>query len=265
MAKTKPYAKWPKNKDQRWVEMANHFGRDLMAAARDHAFGQIPADASREVKAVAKKAAMDAIYGMLMLLDGVAGTGIDEENSVQYALSARVLSRCEDGRKLEEIELAPEGDGLCMGFSDWIDEPQAGKSGAVKKTRKFNALDWRPRFTMNQDSELFQYFEASLREENWFYVLVTSKDCGLVPGSRVLPAKLPPEAVKADIFVEKDFDSIAYFHNMRRLGVFGTGPDNKWFVDIREIPVEDVLDAAEDMSADLKAKFLKAYQSFAPN
>jgi hypothetical protein len=89
-----------------------------MAAARDYAFEQIPDSVTRESRSVAQKCALDAIYGMMMLLDGVADAKIDTSHWAQYVLIARV--RTERGEPVEEFELAPDGDGLCMGFHGWV-------------------------------------------------------------------------------------------------------------------------------------------------
>jgi len=57
----------------------------------------------------------------MMLFDGVIDSRIDEDHGVEFALIARIFN--EKSREyLEEIELAPDGDGLCMGIHMWEDE-----------------------------------------------------------------------------------------------------------------------------------------------
>ena len=114
-----PYASWPSEEHARWIRAGNTFGRHLMAAARDYAFRRIAKDTPPAQRQLAEKAALDAIYGVMMLLDGVAGSPIDDQHRAQYVLSLRVLSESEDG-PVEQFELAPEGDGLCMGFHGWV-------------------------------------------------------------------------------------------------------------------------------------------------
>lgn len=64
------------------------------------------------------KAISDTIYSFLMLLDGVIESSIDSDHGVEFALLARVYDT-ETREYVEEIELVPEGDGLCMGFHAW--------------------------------------------------------------------------------------------------------------------------------------------------
>ena len=90
-----------------------------MTAARDYAFERIPDGTPREQRELAEKAALDAIYGVMMLLDGVADTPIDEHHRAEYMLSLRVLSESGDA-PVEQFELAPDGDGMCMGFHGWV-------------------------------------------------------------------------------------------------------------------------------------------------
>jgi hypothetical protein len=119
-----PFSKWPSDPHARWVQAANTFGRHLMAAARDYAFGRIPESAPPEVREAAEKAALDAIYGVMMLLDGVANAKMDKSHRVEYALFARVR-KANQPDPVEQFELAPDGDGLCMGYHGWV----AGHSG----------------------------------------------------------------------------------------------------------------------------------------
>jgi hypothetical protein len=114
-----PYASWPSEVHARWIRAGNTFGRHLMAAARDYAFGRIPKDTPPAQRELAEKAALDAIYGVMMLLDGVARSPIDDEHRAEYVLSLRVLRESEEA-PVERFELAPDGDGLCMGFHGWV-------------------------------------------------------------------------------------------------------------------------------------------------
>ena len=112
------YANWPSEPHARWLQAGNTFGWHLMTAARDYAVQRIPASASPGDREIAQKAALDAIYGIMMLLDGAAESKIDETHRVEYALVARIFA---SGQReaIEQFELAPHGDGLCMGFHGW--------------------------------------------------------------------------------------------------------------------------------------------------
>jgi hypothetical protein len=90
-----------------------------MAAARDYEVERIPESATPEAREVATQAALDAIYGMMMLLDGVADSEIDKTHRFEYLLLARVR-KAGQAEPVEQFELAPNGDGLCMGYHGWV-------------------------------------------------------------------------------------------------------------------------------------------------
>ena len=119
MAEALPYSEWPREPHRRWVAAGNAFGAHLVAAAIDYAVGRIPAGADSAARELAAKAARDAVYGAMMLLDGVASSDLGRDGRVQYVLLSRVLARS-SGAVVEEVELAPGGDGLCMGFHGWV-------------------------------------------------------------------------------------------------------------------------------------------------
>jgi hypothetical protein len=116
-----PYDSWPDDRHARWVRMGHCFGRHVMRAARDYAFGRIPTTMSVEQRRIAERAALDAIYGVMMLLDGVANSDIDHDHCAEYVLIACVR-RNGKGPTVEQFELAPDGDGLCMGFHAWVSD-----------------------------------------------------------------------------------------------------------------------------------------------
>lgn len=116
-----PFNKWPTDPHARWIQAGNTFGRHLMAAARDYAFERIAKSIPPEVREAAEKAVLDTIYGMMMLLDGVTDSGIDESHVVEYVLFARIQKVNQDG-PVEQFELAPDGDGLCIGYHGWVAE-----------------------------------------------------------------------------------------------------------------------------------------------
>jgi hypothetical protein len=124
MSRPKAYENWSTEPHARWIDAGNTFGWHLLGAAREYAFKRIDKSATAEARAAAERAALDAIYGMMMLLDGV--TPADSGNArIEYVLLARVNPQ-ERERNPELIELAPDGDGLCMGFQGWV----AGDFGA---------------------------------------------------------------------------------------------------------------------------------------
>jgi hypothetical protein len=115
-----PYEKWAKDPSSRWIDCGHTFGRHLMASVRDYAFERIPKGTRPRARALAKKAALDAIYGMMMLLDGIPWNGIDEDHHVRYALEARIIDSRRGSKVVERFELAPGGDELCMAYHGWV-------------------------------------------------------------------------------------------------------------------------------------------------
>jgi hypothetical protein len=117
---TAHYPDWPTEPHSRWIAFGHTFGRHLMEAARDYAFQRIPSIASPEQRAPAEASALDAMYGMLMLLDGIPLNKIGPDHAIRYALIARVRQYPSGANPVEVVELAPDGDGLCLGYHSWI-------------------------------------------------------------------------------------------------------------------------------------------------
>ncbi|AZZ93215.1 hypothetical protein EUZ85_21820 [Hahella sp. KA22] len=66
---------------------------------------------------LAERAVDSTLYAVMQLLDGIFLNDIDEKHRAEYALIQRI--RNDEGVLLEESELAPDGEGLCMGFHGW--------------------------------------------------------------------------------------------------------------------------------------------------
>jgi hypothetical protein len=122
MDQPRPYAEWRPDPTRRWRDAFHTFGHLLMAHARDDALEQIPAKVSDETRTIAMKAAVDALYNVMMILEGVVSAQGDESHKIDFALIARVRKREEPYDVIEEFELAPEGEEpVCMGFHFWTD------------------------------------------------------------------------------------------------------------------------------------------------
>ena len=116
----KSYSEWRSDEHQHWIDAGHTFGVHLMKQARDQALGTIPENASAETRAVATEAVRVALGGVMQMLDGFYINEIGEQHRVEYALLARITNR--ERTLVEEIELAPDGDGLCMGFAGWWED-----------------------------------------------------------------------------------------------------------------------------------------------
>jgi hypothetical protein len=122
MSEPRPYSDWRRDAKHRWRDAFHTFGHLLMTHARDDAIRQIPANAPEETKAIASKAAVDALYNVMMILEGVVGAPGDENRSLEFALVTRVRNREKPYAVVEEFELAPGGEeSACMGFHFWTD------------------------------------------------------------------------------------------------------------------------------------------------
>jgi hypothetical protein len=118
MVKPRPYKEWRRDPTGRWRDVFHTFGHLLLTHARG---GAIKAAASKH-KDVAEKAATDALYNLMMILEGVVGAEIDVDHSIEFALVARVRKKGEEDAIIEQFELAPEGaETACMGFHLWTD------------------------------------------------------------------------------------------------------------------------------------------------
>jgi hypothetical protein len=113
------FRKWPREEHARWIMAGNTFGRHLMAASREYALERIPKLATSKERELAEKAVLDAIYGVMMLLDGVSDSRIDKDHVAAYVLLSRIFASGQS-EPVEQFELAPDGDGLCMGFHGWV-------------------------------------------------------------------------------------------------------------------------------------------------
>jgi hypothetical protein len=93
-----------------------------MTHARDEALKRIPPDASAETREVAREAVQDALYNVMMMLEGVVGVTPGSGRALEFALICRVRESEEPHTVVEELELAPNGaESACMGFHFWTD------------------------------------------------------------------------------------------------------------------------------------------------
>lgn len=87
--------------------------------SRNYAIEQLDDRLSVDARTAALKAIDDAVYGMMMIIDGVSGSLQNEKYRVALSVSVQ-LTDLEAGETLTEINLA-DGDGMCMAFHGWKD------------------------------------------------------------------------------------------------------------------------------------------------
>jgi hypothetical protein len=68
-----------------------------------------------------------ALYSVVQILDGVADPLIAGDLNLEFALIARLRDPDSD-ETVEELELAPDGEGLCIGYAGWVE----GDFGATR-------------------------------------------------------------------------------------------------------------------------------------
>jgi hypothetical protein len=84
-----------------------------------YALERIGPQVSAEARAAAEKAIDDAVYGTMMVIDGVSGRIANDTHAVELSVAVKLLNRETDGI-IAEMDLM-QGDGMCMGYHRWID------------------------------------------------------------------------------------------------------------------------------------------------
>ena len=100
-----------------WLQHAAGF--ILFEDMRQYAIQQIDPGLSADAQAAARKGIDDAVYGLMMILDGVTGA----LSNPQYRVNLRTnveLTDCNSQRTISDVDLA-DGDGMCMGYHGWRD------------------------------------------------------------------------------------------------------------------------------------------------
>lgn len=132
----------PKDKRARELWIQHAAGFILFEDARGYARQQIDPRLSPEARAAVEKGIDDALYGLMMIADGVSGRLSNAANEVHLAMLVRHVRQRADGDSevVEEVDLA-YGDGMCMGMAGWVQgdfgaHPPARRAASkrVKKT-----------------------------------------------------------------------------------------------------------------------------------
>ena len=102
---------------QLWLQHAA--GRIVFEDVRGYALERIGPKVSAEARAAAEKAIDDAVYGLMMVIDGVSGRIANDRHAVELSVAVKLLNREADS-VIAEMDLM-QGDGMCMGYHRWID------------------------------------------------------------------------------------------------------------------------------------------------
>lgn len=99
-----------------WLQHA--VGRILFEDVRGYAMEHVDPTLSDEARAAVQKSIDDALYGLMMVFDGVSGTLSNEAQRVELAVQARLVDR-RSGNVVVALDLK-DGDGMCMGYHGWL-------------------------------------------------------------------------------------------------------------------------------------------------
>lgn len=100
-----------------WLQHA--VARILFEDVRAYATERIERSLSVEARAAAQKGIDDAMYGLMMVLDGVSGGLSNDNQRVELAVQARLVNLRSE-RVEVELDLK-DGDGMCIGYQGWLE------------------------------------------------------------------------------------------------------------------------------------------------
>ena len=89
---------------------------------------------SKKSRTVAQKAIDDAIYGVMMILDGVSGALSNATERVDLQVIVRLvdLGAKANAPPKAEVDLA-NGDGMCMGYHGWMEDDFGENPVAIRR------------------------------------------------------------------------------------------------------------------------------------
>jgi hypothetical protein len=100
-----------------WLQHAAGF--ILFRDIRRYAVGNLDPSLNETARSAALKAIDDALYGAMMVIDGVTGALANSEYVVHLRTEV-CLKNAATGEPIESMDLR-EGDGMCMGYHAWIE------------------------------------------------------------------------------------------------------------------------------------------------
>lgn len=103
-----------------WLQHAAGF--IIFEDVRRYAMERINLALPDDVRAAVQKGIDDAVYGLMMVIEGASGGLSNATQTVYIDFIARLAKRGNAGdvAVLSEIDLR-QGDGMCMGFHGWLE------------------------------------------------------------------------------------------------------------------------------------------------
>ena len=98
-----------------WLQHAAGF--IIFEDIRNYAIKRISADVDEKTRAGVLKGIDDAVYGLMMVMDGVVGVLKNDEYTV--SIESNILLE-KNGEILQKINTL-NSDGMCMGFHGWVE------------------------------------------------------------------------------------------------------------------------------------------------
>jgi hypothetical protein len=112
----------PEEPRERELWLQHAIGFMLFADVRGYAIERIDPALSPEARAAAEKGIDDAVYGLMMVMDGVTGSLSNSAYRAELKFLARLINRSAPEQEQVEMELdLANGDGMCMGFHGWLE------------------------------------------------------------------------------------------------------------------------------------------------
>jgi hypothetical protein len=104
-----------------WLQHAA--GLIFFEDVRRYAMERIDPALTGEARAAVQKGIDDALYGLMMVIDGVSGGISNASHTVYIDFIVRLATRgdSENGGVLSEVDLR-NGDGMCMGYHGWLED-----------------------------------------------------------------------------------------------------------------------------------------------
>jgi hypothetical protein len=129
----------PADARRRELWLQHGAGLIVFEDVRGYARKLIEPNLGDEARGAALKAIDDAVYGLMMVIDGVTGDLHGRGRMLSLRTTVR-LERSDTGEVIDALDLA-EGDGMCMGYHGWVngdfgDDPvvqSAGRSGSPEE------------------------------------------------------------------------------------------------------------------------------------
>lgn len=114
-----------------WLQHAAGF--IVFEDVRRYAMERINPALTGEARAAVQKGIDDAVYGLMMVIDGVSGGFSNASERVCIDFIVRLVANGGEEEVKAEVDLR-EGDGMCMGYHGWL-EDNFGKSPVAIKAK----------------------------------------------------------------------------------------------------------------------------------